>query len=158
MSQLAAIGFIAAGAALYGFVIAYYAFARSLLNQIQWQMEYRAREWDVVSGPDPVEAFQANFQFRVALHRFLLVATLAFFLSMVANTNFVFTGDALWSLAGSLLFGLLVAVTAVWFAYVAVSGLSKGQSELRDLEDFLADALGTKYPPPGPREDHSQDE
>ncbi len=158
MSQLAAIGLIAAGAALYGFVIAYYAFARSLLNQIQWQMEYRAREWVVVSGPDPVEAFRSNFRFRVGLHRFLLVETLAFFFSLNFNIAFVFTGEVSWFLAGSLLFGLLTTVTAVWFAYIAVSGLSKGQSELRDLEDFLADALATRYPPSGLREDHSEDE
>lgn len=158
MSQLAALGLIAAGAALYGFVIAYYAFARSLLNQIQWQIEYRVREWNVVSGPDPVEAFHAELRFRVGLHRFLLAATLAFFFSLVFNINFVFTGEALWLLAGSILFGLLATATAGWFGYVAVSGLSKGQSELRDLEDFLADALGTKYPPSGPREDRSEDE
>ncbi len=158
MSQLAAIGLIAAGAALYGFVIAYYAFARSLLNQIQWQMEYRAREWEVVSGPDSVEAFRSNFRFRVGLHLFLFVATIAFFLSMVANVNFISAGGALWSLAGTLLFGLLAAVTAGWFMYVSLSGLSKGKSELRDLEDFLADALGTRYPPSRPRDDHSEDE
>ncbi len=158
MSELAALGLIAAGAALYGFVIAYYAFARSLLNQIQWQIEYRAREWVVVSGPDPVEAFRANFRFRNRLHLFLFVATLAFFFSMVSNVNFIFTGEAVWSLAGIVLFTLLATVTAGWFGYVAVSGMSKSRSEMRDFEDFLADALGTRYPPSGPREDHSEDE
>lgn len=139
-------------------MIAYYAFARSLLNQIQWQMEYRAREWVVVSGPNPVEAFRANFRFRNRLHLFMLVVTLAFFFSLVSNINFVFTGEVLWLLAGSILFALLAGATAGWFAVVAVYGLSKSRSELRDMEDFLADALGTKYPPSGTREDHSEDE
>ncbi len=128
------------------------------MHQIQWQMEYRAREWEVVSGPNPVEAFRSNFRFRVGLHLFLFVATIAFFLSMVANVNFISGGGALWSLAGTLLFALLAAVTTGWFAYVSLSGLVRSRSEMRDLDDFLADALGTKYPPSPPRKDHSEDE
>lgn len=139
-------------------MIACYAFARSLLNQIQWQIKYRARERGVMSGPDPVEAFRANFRFRDRLHLFMLVATLAFFFSLVFNINFVLTGEALWLLVGSILLALLAGATAGWFAVVAVSGLSKSRSQLRDMEDFLPNALGTRYPPSRPRENHSEDE
>ncbi len=52
----------------------------------------------------------------------------------------------------------MAAVTAGWFAYISLSGLSKGKSELRDLEDFLADALGAKYPPQRQRAEEMEDE
>lgn len=149
-----ALGLLASGSALYGFVIAYYAFARGLLNEIQWQIEYRARQWDVVAGPDPVKALQDNFRFRRLLHAFLLVATVFFTFSMVSNVIFLATGGPLWGFSGVLLFAVLAGATGAWFVYVALSGLSRGQSELRDLDDFLADALGTDYPPlPPQRED-----
>ncbi len=137
MSQLITLGLITAASALYGFVVAHHALGRSLQNRVQWQVEYRARTWGVLPrmGPERWMADILRFQGRLAL--FLALASVAFFLSLAFNIVFLFSGDPLWVLAGTLAFIALAVVAAGRFIHVGVTNYHEARSQLRDFGDFM---------------------
>ncbi len=151
MSQLIALGLITAASALYGFVVAYYAFARSLLNQILWQVEYRARTWGVEPRMGPEKWMSSNIRFQTRLGLLLASASFAFIFSLTFNIVFLFFGNPLWFLAGALSFIALVVLATGWFVYVGVKNYREGRSAQRELPDFVREFMRKHGRSGGPR-------
>src|SRR2546426_10515167 len=81
---------IAASSALYGFVIAYYAFARSNQSQERWQHQYSRQHWGwLKSDREIIRAIQPIRVRRIWLNRFLIIASYLFLATTLASVAFV---------------------------------------------------------------------
>ncbi len=89
-----AFGLLSAAAVLYGFVIAYYAFARAMQDQQEWRYQdarsRRTKRMDRQAFDDAV--WSINFR-RVLLDGFLLLTSLFVLLSVASGIGYLYTGN-----------------------------------------------------------------
>ncbi len=118
---------ITANAALYGFVVAYYIFARMLHRQHEWR----------IKDHYPPEGQTAHIQklrlLRILLNGFLIVTTLAFGLSNLSYLAFIGdpSAEVLYIWGNRFSFVLFSAVSG-WFLFLGVANLSDTLREYRE--------------------------
>ncbi len=117
------IGILSSAAALYGFVIAYYVFARLLLEQEAWRAEYGLRTWMTVTEDRYREVSRNLLQRRILITLLLLGSTIFSLLSLAYTLTSMITGDGVSLAIGAVYLLALVAVVIVFFSGVSMMGL-----------------------------------
>ena len=111
-----ALGFLSATTVLYGFVIAYYAFARTLQEERAWRYadmrrgDVRRITRETYLGERRLIDFE-----RVGLNLFLIIASVVMFESLLGTLEYVQTGKSAYFSLEVIWFILEVGVVVVFF-------------------------------------------
>lgn len=122
---------VAAAASLYGFVVAYYIFARLLQSQERFQAHYELNTWKTLKQEGFDEKAKSFNQRAIWLDFFLIPCTAFFVVSLTFNVGFILSGDAVRFLIGGGAFIVLVWFVAVWFLSVTTQHLRERLREGR---------------------------
>ncbi len=120
---------LAASAALYGFVVAYYIFARLLQGQERWQEEYRWRTWESVSTEHYRVTIRKLAARAAMLNLFLIGASVGFLVVSIGVIAYLFDEDVGHLTGAFFAFVVFMSLTFTWFLWVGVLNLGERLSE-----------------------------